>query len=52
MAGYEPTEGRPILKAWLERVREETNPFYQEAHGKLNKIASRSRDKNKNKSKL
>lgn len=40
MAGYEPRTGRPILKAWLDRVREETNPFYDEAHKVLNKIAS------------
>lgn len=28
-AAYEKS---PIIKAWLERVREETNPYFDEAH--------------------
>lgn len=41
MAGFDPTEGRPILKKWLERVREETKPYYEEAHVILNKIVAK-----------
>ncbi|KAJ3644976.1 hypothetical protein Zmor_022672 [Zophobas morio] len=39
-AGYDPTEGRPVLKAWLERVRKECSPYYEEAHTVLNKLAA------------
>lgn len=42
MAGFEPTQNRPILKAWLERVRNETQPYYEEAHLILNKIAKKT----------
>lgn len=32
MAGYNPFEERPKLTAWYERVKEETSPYYKEAH--------------------
>ncbi|GJQ73309.1 GstT1 [Trypoxylus dichotomus] len=43
MAGYEPREGRPKLKAWLDRVREATNPYYDQAHTILNRIVTKTR---------
>lgn len=41
IAGFQPREGRPVLKAWLDRVREETNPYYDEAHSVLYKLAAK-----------
>ncbi|KAJ8679869.1 hypothetical protein QAD02_015656 [Eretmocerus hayati] len=41
MAGFEPREGRPKLSAWLDRVKHETSPHYEEAHKHLNKLANR-----------
>lgn len=32
IADYDPFAGRPNLKKWHERVKEETNPIYNEAH--------------------
>lgn len=43
MAGFEPTEGRPVLKEWLERVKAETQPYYKEAHVIVEKIAAKSK---------
>lgn len=43
MAGYEPTDGRPILRDWMDRVRKETEPYYGEAHQILNKIAAKAK---------
>ncbi|KAI7815383.1 glutathione S-transferase [Rhyzopertha dominica] len=40
MAGYDPKNGRPKLAEWLDRVRQETNPFYDEAHEVLNRAVS------------
>ncbi|KAL1376176.1 hypothetical protein pipiens_004474 [Culex pipiens pipiens] len=37
-AGYDPREGRPQLAAWMERVRQGTNPYYDEAHKILYKF--------------
>ncbi|RZC33642.1 GST C domain containing protein, partial [Asbolus verrucosus] len=44
IAGFDPTEGRPILGAWLEKVRNETSPFYEEAHTVLNKLAQQAKE--------
>lgn len=41
MAGFEPTEGRPILKEWLDRVKAETQPYYEEANVILNKVVAK-----------
>lgn len=41
MAGYNPTKGRTILKNWLDRVKEATDPYYKEAHVVVNKIAAK-----------
>lgn len=38
IAGYNPFEGRPKLAAWYERVKKESNPFYDEAHSIINKM--------------
>ncbi|XP_058831664.1 glutathione S-transferase theta-2-like isoform X2 [Topomyia yanbarensis] len=32
IAGFDPRVGRPHLAAWLERVRNSTNPHYDQAH--------------------
>ena len=32
MAGYNVREGRPILADYMERVKKELNPHYEEAH--------------------
>ena len=31
-AGYDVFSDRPVLKAWKERVRQQTQPFFDEAH--------------------
>lgn len=38
VADYDPFEGRPKLTAWYQKVKEITNPFYEEAHVFINKI--------------
>lgn len=50
IAKYSPFEGRPKMAAWYERVRKETNPYYDEAHTVLNKMIEKdalSQTKNK-----
>ncbi|XP_017784965.1 PREDICTED: glutathione S-transferase theta-1-like [Nicrophorus vespilloides] len=42
LASYDPTVGRPILGAWLDRVRSELGENYRVAHEILNKIATKS----------
>ncbi|KAL1377312.1 hypothetical protein pipiens_016350, partial [Culex pipiens pipiens] len=42
MAGFDPCAGRPNLTAWMARVREETNPYYDQAHKLVYKIAPAS----------
>lgn len=49
MADFDPFEGRPRLSSWYKRVKEVTNPFYDEAHVILNKVVSGN---NKSKPKL
>lgn len=49
MANYDPFQGRPKLNAWYQRVKEITNPYYDEAHQIINKIVSNN---NKKKPKL
>uniref|UniRef100_A0A0A9XBW2 glutathione transferase n=1 Tax=Lygus hesperus TaxID=30085 RepID=A0A0A9XBW2_LYGHE len=41
LTDYNPREGRPKLAAWLDRVRAETNPYYDEAHERINKLAKK-----------
>ncbi|XP_050301456.1 glutathione S-transferase theta-1-like [Anthonomus grandis grandis] len=45
VAGYDVTKGRPLLEAYLKRVRESCNPVYDEAHGFINKLASKNKAK-------
>lgn len=45
MAGYDARQGRPRLSAWLDRVAEETDPYYKEAHKMLNQIANQESSK-------
>ncbi|XP_058127255.1 glutathione S-transferase theta-1-like [Anopheles ziemanni] len=39
MAGYDPCAGRPKLTEWMARVRDATNPYYDQAHKLVYKIA-------------
>lgn len=39
MAGYDARTEYPKIAAWMERVRQDLNPHYDEAHRILNKIA-------------
>jgi glutathione S-transferase len=39
MAGYDAKTEYPKIAAWMERVRQDLNPHYDEAHRILNKIA-------------
>ena len=32
MAGYDVTEGRPVLKEYMERVKSELQPHYDDVH--------------------
>uniref|UniRef100_A0A023F806 glutathione transferase n=1 Tax=Triatoma infestans TaxID=30076 RepID=A0A023F806_TRIIF len=41
LAGYDPREGRPKLTEFMARVREATNPAYDEAHKIINAIAEK-----------
>uniref|UniRef100_A0A182UKQ6 glutathione transferase n=1 Tax=Anopheles melas TaxID=34690 RepID=A0A182UKQ6_9DIPT len=47
MAGYDPCEGRPNLTQWMARVRESTNPYYDQAHKLVNKFAQDTASKAK-----
>lgn len=38
MAGYNPFVNRPKLEAWMNLVRNTTNPLYGEAHKFVDKI--------------
>lgn len=52
MAGYCPIEGRPKLKSWLERVRKDLTPYYDDAHKIVYKIAKRGGKRPENLSQL
>jgi len=41
MAGYDARTEYPKIAAWMERVRQDLNPHYDEAHRYVNKIAGR-----------
>ncbi|KAK2577369.1 hypothetical protein KPH14_003485 [Odynerus spinipes] len=43
LAGYDPRESGPVLAEWIERVRKETNPYYDEAHKFLNIFAEQQK---------
>ena len=42
MAWYDPFDGRPRLKGWYDRVRDATNPFYDEAHVVVKKVIEKN----------
>ncbi|KAG5668175.1 hypothetical protein PVAND_016125 [Polypedilum vanderplanki] len=42
MTGDDLFENRPKLKEWYERVKETTNPYYDEAHVIVNKIVTKN----------
>lgn len=39
---YNPFEGRPALKAWIESVKSKTSPHYDDSHKSIYKVASRN----------
>lgn len=41
IADYDPLAGRPRLSKWLDDVKEQTNPYYDEAHSILNRIVDK-----------
>ena len=43
MAGYDPRTEYPKVAAWLERVRKDLNPHYDEVHKVLNKVAAKAK---------
>lgn len=45
IADYDPFKGRPRLTAWYQKVKQLTNPFYDEAHAILNKVVSSNKSK-------
>ena len=47
VAEFNPFEGRPKLLAWYQRVKDVTNPFYDEAHSIINKIINSNKKKPK-----
>lgn len=52
IADYDPFEGRPKLTSWYQKVKELTNPFYDEAHAIINKIVSNNQIHDQSKPKL
>lgn len=42
---YNPYEGRPTLKAWIDLVKSKTGPHYEDAHKMIYKVASRNKSK-------
>ncbi|XP_060521887.1 glutathione S-transferase theta-1-like [Cylas formicarius] len=40
--GFDVTVGRPKLKAWIDKIRLECNPHYQDAHEIVYKLAKRN----------
>lgn len=43
LTGYNPCEGRPKLRSWMQAVKRETNPYYDQAHEFLNRLANKSK---------
>lgn len=40
MVGYDPCKGRPNIKKWLDLVRIETAPYFDEAHKAVYELAA------------
>uniref|UniRef100_A0A069DPX0 glutathione transferase n=1 Tax=Panstrongylus megistus TaxID=65343 RepID=A0A069DPX0_9HEMI len=51
LAGYDPRDGRPKLTEFMARVREATNPAYDEAHKIINAIVEKSKGQSSEKEK-
>ncbi|CAG9860580.1 unnamed protein product [Phyllotreta striolata] len=49
VAGYDARNYSPKIKNWIEHVRSECNPVYDEAHKFINKLASMHGEENKSK---
>lgn len=45
ISGYDPRKGRPVLTAWIERVRAYFNPSYDKAHAPVYKIEELTKNK-------
>jgi hypothetical protein len=43
VANYDARSEYPKIGAWMERVRQNLNPHYDEAHNIVNKMASKSK---------
>jgi hypothetical protein len=43
VANYDARTEYPKIAAWMERVRQNLNPHYDEAHNIVNKIAAKSK---------
>lgn len=41
MAGFDPCANRPILSAWMDRVKKEMGPHYEEAHKVVRIVSSK-----------
>lgn len=41
MAGYDPREGRPKVRAWLTRIEELVHPHYTAAHKFVNDVSNK-----------
>ncbi|CAH1405487.1 unnamed protein product [Nezara viridula] len=52
MCGYDPRNGRPKLTAYMNNIRAETNPYYDEACELLNSISAKKLSKQEIKSNL
>lgn len=46
MTDYDPSQGRPAIASWMARVRQETNPFYEQATVRVHKLAEKYKSKN------
>lgn len=42
---YNAFEGRPKLKKWIELVKSETNPHYEDAHKMIYKVSTLNKSK-------
>lgn len=43
LTGYDATVGRPNLSAWWDRVKKETNPYFDEANKIVDKLSSQAK---------
>ncbi|KAK9504329.1 hypothetical protein O3M35_010689 [Rhynocoris fuscipes] len=48
MTDYDPTEGRPAISNWMDRVRNRLNPYYNEVTQRVNKLAEKYKNQRPN----